>query len=78
MMSARRDWRRRIPIRRSAQDCSPLLGCSTAGATSSSYWRSRPDGDLACCSSRGTATRVVGFAEQISLMACEFTLRSRV
>ncbi len=71
MMTVRLDWRRRIPIRRSAQDCSPLLGCSTAQHPFFLVLEIATC-DLACFLSRGDGfARVVGFAEQISLLASE-------
>jgi hypothetical protein len=77
MMSARRDWRRCLPIRRSA----PCLVARRPSAPSSSYWRSRPDGDLACFPSRGDdvpALHGSSLCRAISLVACGFTLRGRV
>ena len=83
MMSAQRDWRRRLPpllIRRSAQRPQPLARPRDGQRPRySSCWLSRPDTDLACLPSRGTTFWLCTgrrFAEQISLAACGFTLRA--
>ena len=80
MMSAQRDWRRPLLIRRSAT-AAPCLAARRTAALCSSCWMSRPDGDLGCHPSRGkTFWLCTGrrFAEQISFAACGFTLRFRV
>ena len=84
MMCAQRDWRERLPALAYpaiSEGCAPCLAARRPAPLFSSCWISRPDGDLGCHPSRGTTFWLCTgrrFAEQISFVACGFTLRFRV